>query len=101
MKKLSEFGKLHYQKSLNSATKNWEILVSLKQLTILLMFLLVVFLLISLHKLTLTFNYHFIATLLLSVPCAFSALTLLVRRQEGHLACKKFCCKTLWNGNGS
>jgi len=40
-----------------------------------------------------------IATLLLSVPFDFSALTLLVRWQnwqDGHLACKNFCFKTPW-----
>ena len=34
--------------------------------------------------------------LIVSMLCAFSALTLLVRRQEGHPACKK----TEWWGTG-
>jgi len=32
------------------------------------------------------------------ISCAFSALTLLVGRQEGHLACKKYRVVECWHG---
>jgi len=35
------------------------------------------------------YGYFVICICLLGVDCAFSALTLLVGRQEGHPACKK------------
>ena len=36
-----------------------------------------------------TNKYSFINAIIITRPCAFSALTLLVGRQEGHPACKK------------
>jgi len=30
---------------------------------------------------------------------AFSALSMLVGRQEGHMACKSISCKTPWDGS--
>ena len=42
------------------------------------------------------YGYFVICICLLGVDCAFSALTLLVGRQEGHPACKK----TEWWGAG-
>ena len=46
------------------------------------------YIMVSLHDLTI-FDLQFVYNIYMYITCAFSALTLLVGRQEGHPACKK------------